>query len=120
MSFDFMKARRAFEEYLNEYDRDDEKIKLKIVHTYGVVACAEAIGKRMGLSGEDMELAKIIALLHDIGRFEQIRKYDSFQPDTMDHAAYGVEIIWGKTAYPAFCRRGYVRFCYKRSDCKAQ
>ena len=38
MSFDFMKARRAFEEYLNEYDRDDEKIKLKIVHTYGVVA----------------------------------------------------------------------------------
>ncbi len=27
MSFDFMKARRAFEEYLNEYDRDDEKIK---------------------------------------------------------------------------------------------
>ena len=31
MSFDFMKARRAFEEYLNEYDRDDEKIKLKIV-----------------------------------------------------------------------------------------
>ena len=97
MSFDFMKARRAFEEYLNEYDRDDEKIKLKIVHTYGVVACAEAIGKRMGLSGEDMELAKIIALLHDIGRFEQIRKYDSFQPDTMDHAAYGVEILfWEK------------------------
>lgn len=96
MSFDFMKARRAFEEYLNEYDRDDEKIKLKIVHTYGVVACAEAIGKRMGLSGEDMELAKIIALLHDIGRFEQIRKYDSFQPDTMDHAAYGVEILFGE------------------------
>lgn len=96
MSFDFMKARRAFEEYLNEYDRDDEKIKLKIVHTYGVVACVEAIGKRMGLSGEDMELAKIVALLHDIGRFEQIRKYDSFQPDTMDHAAYGVEILFGE------------------------
>lgn len=96
MSFDFMNARMAFEEYLNEYDREDEKIKLKIVHTYGVVACAEAIGKRMKLSKEDMEIAEIIALLHDIGRFEQIRKFDSFQPDTMDHAAYGVEILFGE------------------------
>lgn len=96
MAFDFMNARRAFEEYLNEYDREDEKIKLKIIHTYGVVACAEAIGKRMRLSEEDMELAGIIALLHDIGRFEQIRKFDSFQPDTMNHAAYGVEILFGE------------------------
>lgn len=96
MVFDFGSACRAFEEYLDEYDREDDKIKLKIVHTYGVVACAEAIGKRMRLSGEDMELAGIIALLHDIGRFEQIRKYDSFQPDTMDHAAYGVDILFGK------------------------
>ena len=98
MSFDFMNARRAFEEYLNEYDREDEKIKLKIVHTYGVVACAQAIGKRMGLSEEDMEIAGIIALLHDIGRFEQIRKFDSFQPDTMDHAAYGVRFYSGKNS----------------------
>lgn len=96
MSFDLISARRAFEEYLNEYDREDEKIKLKIVHTYGVAACAKAIGKRMKLSEEDMELAEMIALLHDIGRFEQIRKYDSFQPDTMDHAAYGVEILFGE------------------------
>ena len=50
----------------------------------------------MKLSEEDMELAEMIALLHDIGRFEQIRKYDSFQPDTMDHAAYGVEILFGE------------------------
>ena len=27
MSFDLISARRAFEEYLNEYDREDEKIK---------------------------------------------------------------------------------------------
>lgn len=30
MSIDFAGAREAFEEYLNEYDREDEKIKLKL------------------------------------------------------------------------------------------
>ncbi|MDO5136098.1 MAG: HD domain-containing protein [Eubacteriales bacterium] len=95
---DYSWARRAFEEYLEEYDRQDEKIKLKIVHTYGVVGCAGEIGRRMGLSEEELCLAKVIALLHDIGRFEQIRRFDSFSPDTMDHAAYGAALLFGDMA----------------------
>ncbi|MDO5134769.1 MAG: HD domain-containing protein [Eubacteriales bacterium] len=98
MALDYLEAQRAFEEYLEEYDRQDEKIRLKIVHTYGVVACAGEIGKRMGLSREDGCLGKIIALLHDIGRFEQIRRFDSFLPDTMDHAAYGAALLFGDMA----------------------
>ena len=38
--------------------------------------------------------AELIALLHDIGRFEQIRCFDSFEPGTMDHAAYGVKVLF--------------------------
>ena len=71
MDFEHVKA--VFEEYLNGYDRENDKVKLKIVHTYGVIRCSEEIGRRMGLQAEDMELAKLIALLHDIGRFEQLR-----------------------------------------------
>ena len=41
----------------------------------------EEICRRMALSPEDTELAKIIALLHDIGRFEQLKRFDSFEPD---------------------------------------
>lgn len=93
---DLERARQAFEEYLDGYDREDDKIKLKIVHTYGVVACAAEIAKRMGLCREDRELAAIIALLHDIGRFEQLKRFDSFMPGTMDHAAYGAEILFGE------------------------
>lgn len=96
---DFAQARTEFERYLDEYDREDEKIKLKIVHTYGVVACAEEIARRMGLSSVDIELARIIALLHDIGRFEQIRLFDSFFPNTMDHAAFGAELLFGPKKY---------------------
>ena len=91
---DYNQARMEFEQYLNDYDRTDGKVKLKITHTYGVVARSGQIAERMGLSAEDRELAKMIALLHDIGRFEQLKRYDSFLPETMDHAAYGADILF--------------------------
>ena len=75
---DFDSAKRVFEEYLDGYDRENDKVRLKIVHTYGVAAQSTAIAERMRLSAEDGELAQIIALLHDIGRFEQLRQFDSF------------------------------------------
>ncbi len=49
----------------------------------------------MHLGQEDVQLAKIIGLLHDIGRFEQIRRFHSFEPGTMDHAVYGAELLFG-------------------------
>ena len=94
LKIDFKHARDVFEEYLDGYDRDAEKIKLKIIHTYGVVKSAREIGHRMHLNEEDQQLAELIALLHDIGRFEQLRLFDSFSPDTMDHAAYGVQVLF--------------------------
>lgn len=91
---DFTKAKEVFAAYLKQYDANDDKIRLKIVHTYGVVSCASQITEKMGLPKEEKELAKLIALLHDIGRFEQIRRFDSFESDTMDHAAYGVQVLF--------------------------
>lgn len=87
-------AKEIFEAYLDDYDRTDDKVRLKIVHTYGVVGQAANIARRMHLSEEDKELAKLIALLHDLGRFEQLKRFDSFEPDTMDHAAYGVQVLF--------------------------
>ena len=92
---DLQHANTEFQSYLNAYDQNDPKVKLKIIHTKGVVKCAEEISSRMGLSEEDKSLAKLIALLHDIGRFEQLRRFDSFEPNTMDHAAYGADLLFG-------------------------
>lgn len=91
---DLQYAKQQFEQYLNNYDREDDKVKLKIVHTYGVMDCILKIAGRMGLSKEDTELAGLIGLLHDIGRFEQLKRYDSFEPDMMDHAAFGAELLF--------------------------
>ena len=95
LHIDFKVAKAAFEKYLDEYDRKDDKIRLKIVHTYCVVNAAEEIAIRMHLGEEEIQLAKIIGLLHDIGRFEQIKRFHSFEPGTMDHAVYGAELLFG-------------------------
>lgn len=91
---DLKKAYREFDRYLNSFDRENEKIKLKIIHTEEVVRCAREIAGRMKLPEEDGLLAELIALLHDIGRFEQVRLYDSFEPGTMDHARFGVKLLF--------------------------
>lgn len=93
---DIEHAKQEFENYLDEYDRQDEQIYLKIEHTYGVVKYAGEIARRMECSREDVELAELIGLLHDIGRFEQIRRFHSFEPGTMDHAVFGAELLFGE------------------------
>ena len=94
MDLDYGRAKQVFETYLNGYDRENDKVKLKIIHTYGVVEQSRELAERMSLSEEDTSLAMIIALLHDIGRFEQLKRFDSFEPGTMDHAAYGVKVLF--------------------------
>ena len=92
---DVNRAHTEFDRYLSGFDRDNEKIRLKIIHTDEVVLCAGEIARRMNLTQEDRELAEVIALLHDIGRFEQVKKYNSFEPCTMDHAHFGVDLLFG-------------------------
>ena len=92
---DFEKSAIAFEQFLQEYDINDEKIKLKATHTYGVVEATTAIVKELKFNEEDTYLAKLIALLHDIGRFEQAKRFNSFvDKDTIDHAEFGADILF--------------------------
>lgn len=90
---DIKYATEAFENYLNTFDRKHPKISLKIVHTYGVVHYTQELCKRMHLNEEDTNLSLLIALLHDIGRFEQVRLFDSFEHNTMSHAHFGAELL---------------------------
>ena len=93
---DLQHAKTEFEHYLDGYDRNDDKVHLKIVHTYGVTEYSRQIAERLNLPDEDRELAQLIGLLHDIGRFEQLKRFDSFEPDTMDHASFGVQILFSE------------------------
>ena len=56
---------------------------------------SEYLSNKLNLSKTDKELAKIIGLYHDIGRFEQDKRYNSFNDKkTFDHGDYGVEILF--------------------------
>lgn len=92
---DLKKAQESFKEYLKDYDIEDGNIKLKIKHTYEVVNKSEYISKGLGLNQENIELAKLIALLHDIGRFEQVKQTNDFlDSNNFDHANYGIKVLF--------------------------
>jgi len=92
MNFEY--AEKMFYEYLNQYNTENGSIKLKIIHTSEVVKKSEYIAKGLNLNLEDIELAKIIALLHDIGRFEQIKEFGCFDDKKLEHAKFGVIVLF--------------------------
>ena len=92
---DLTKAEREFKNYINNYDLKDPHIERKVIHSYKVVDVSEAIAKSLNLSDEDIHLAKLIALLHDIGRFEQLKIYGTYRDkDSIDHADFGIKILF--------------------------
>lgn len=100
---DFNKAKESFINYLKKYDVNDSKMKLKIKHTYEVVKQSEFIAKSLGLDNENIELAKLIGLLHDIGRFEQIKLTSDFVDNSkIDHADYGAKVLFENNLIRSF------------------
>ena len=88
-------ALNAFKEYVTKYNPDDEKIRLKIEHIQRVAEIANNIANDLKLSQEDIDLAWLIGLLHDIGRFEQIRLYHTFNDGkSVNHAEMGIKILF--------------------------
>ena len=83
---------QAFEQYVSEYNIKDPKIKLKIDHTYRVADIAKMIAKEARV---DEELAWLSGMLHDIGRFEQVRRYNTFSDAiSIDHATLGADLLF--------------------------
>lgn len=88
------KQERFFDEYVKPYDPTDPKIALKIEHTGYVVQAADQIANSLSLNDEQKQLVHVAALFHDIGRFEQVRRYHTFfDSKSVDHAALGASIL---------------------------
>lgn len=103
-SIDLEYAKKSFREYLSAYDQTDDKIKLKRVHTFCVVDAADYISRHEKLSEEDHQLALLIALLHDIGRFEQLKVFHSYDDSQFDHASFGVKVLFEDNLIQNFIR----------------
>lgn len=87
-----------FYSYVKSYQTDDPEhqrnLDLKEDHTRRVCRQITEIGRDLGLNEEEQRLSEIIALFHDIGRFEQYARYCTFLDGrSVNHAEFGVEIL---------------------------
>ena len=86
---------QAFDNYVKSYNPENAKIKLKINHIKRVANIAKDLAIKLNLSQEDIKLAELIGLLHDIGRFEQLRRFNTFFDHlSIDHAQFGADLLF--------------------------
>jgi putative nucleotidyltransferase with HDIG domain len=94
----FQNISRWYDQYTASFsDVSDEcsnAVKLKYDHTLHVCNNSELICKSINADIRDTNLAKIVALLHDVGRYEQFRIYGTFSDHlSINHAELAVRII---------------------------
>ena len=93
-------AKNEFENFINQLEINNLKVKRKVDHTYRVSEISKKIAAQLGLTEEQINLAELIGILHDIGRFEQ---YKIFNKNTesktldnnniFDHGEAGVKLL---------------------------
>jgi len=96
----FKQLVRWFGDYIGPfYSRDgdeflNENLRLKECHTHRVCEEARLLAAALKLDANDARIAEAIALLHDVGRFEQFKKYRTYKdPTSEDHATIALRVL---------------------------
>lgn len=96
-------AKKVFFEYTSHYDQDNSMIRHKVAHTLRVADNCERIAKSLCLNSDLVDFAWFIGLLHDLGRFEQVRIYQTFIDSvSVDHAEFGADLLFKENLIKEF------------------
>ena len=83
-----------FDNFIKNYDKNDKEIAYKIRHTYKVTNFSQNIAMFLNLDKEQIKMAYLCALFHDLGRFPQWKKYHTFKDEhSFDHGDKSYEIL---------------------------
>ena len=87
-----------YDAYVDTYRGHDgilpPMMQWKLGHTRKVVEAACAIAKGEGFDAPTARACEAAALLHDTGRYEQLRVYNTFRDsDSVDHAVFSHDIV---------------------------
>ena len=95
---------KQFQKHTSKYDITSSEIQLKIEHTYRVANLCDSIAKSIDeLSEREENLCWLIGLLHDIGRFEQMKRYGTFlDANSVDHAELGADLLFKENLLELF------------------
>lgn len=92
---DLKYTQNQFNNFIKRYNLNNEMIALKIAHMIRVMDVNIKFAKFQNLDNENIELAGVIGLLHDIGRFVQVEKYGTFiDSKSIDHCQAGVDLLF--------------------------
>lgn len=88
------KAKQLFDEFIRKYDMENPEIKRKYYHSLRVSNLCKEIAKSLNLEEEDQNIAQLIGLLHDIGRFNQVTKFHTYNDKiSLNHGIEGYNIL---------------------------
>ena len=95
---DFTTIQNLYAGYIDGYREASGRLppmmELKRVHTAKVVEAAKNIAMGENFTPEELEKGLVAALLHDAGRFEQLRKYGTFNDaKSVDHAVFSHQVV---------------------------
>ncbi|MBR1871428.1 MAG: HD domain-containing protein [Kiritimatiellae bacterium] len=95
MTEEFLKELKAkYDAYVETFAPLEEMMELKRVHTDNVLKNAEEICAAEGFGDEMARTCRAAALLHDTGRYEQLRRYNTFRDsESVDHADFSHDIV---------------------------
>lgn len=83
-----------FNTYVKKFDMKSPEIMDKFHHTYRVMGYAKEIAISLDMNDHDIWLCEMIALFHDLGRFEQWTKYHTFyDKQSIDHGELSSQIL---------------------------
>ena len=87
MQIDRKHVNETFLKDVSIFDENDIKIKLKIDYTYRVASLCERIAHSLHLDQEDIDLAWLLGIFHDLGRFVQVQQYGTFYDSLSENHA---------------------------------
>ncbi len=87
---DIEKAKKEITSFINKLKVENTRIQKKVEHMYRVSEISKNIATGLMLTDQQIQLAELIGLLHDIGRFKE---YNMLDKSHFDHGEAGVEIL---------------------------
>ena len=88
------KAKKEYLKYTSNYEMSIYDLKRRVEHSFRVMDISKQIAESLNLDSEKVDLAMLIGLLHDIGRYEEyMKKYIYKSDEKIDHGDLGIEIL---------------------------
>ncbi len=94
---------QIFREYIHSnYDMSNELICEKYNHSIRVAILMQMLSNKLKLTDEEYQIAFLIGLVHDLGRFREVERSQKFNNLSFDHGAYSNKIMFNDGLIESF------------------